>query len=161
MICIFTDRPLIDLSDWVKLETDGGYRGEVFLEMTFYANAPAPLNRRATKLDPKTRLARPTQPYKYPNSAGSSSFPRKDSNQLPQTSPKGNHLVPPSSRSPSSSPKSRNDALLPIPESRTPLPASLAAGGGAAANSGTRKPKPPSILRPGNPKSSPTPIGPS
>ncbi|KIM84309.1 hypothetical protein PILCRDRAFT_39360, partial [Piloderma croceum F 1598] len=33
-----------EFDDWVKLETEGGYRGDVFLEMTFYANAPAPLN---------------------------------------------------------------------------------------------------------------------
>jgi len=55
-----------------QARNDGGYRGDVFLEMTFYANAPAPLNRRPSKLDQKVRLAPPTQPYKYPNAASSS-----------------------------------------------------------------------------------------
>jgi len=152
---------LIIISDWVKLETDGVYRGDVFLEMTFYANAPAPLNRRASKLEPKSRLARLTEPYKYPSPSSSSppnsnkSSPGKGSNQLPQTSPKRNHLVPPSSRpssrSSSASPKLRDDPLPPLPEGPNPLPASLAPNTGPTANAGTIKPKPPSILRPGNP----------
>ena len=150
--------------DWVKLETDGGYRGDVFLEMTFYANAPAPLSRRASRLDPKTRLARPTQPYKYPNSVPPSLLkpnklsPRRDPNQSLQTPPKGNHLIPPSSRSASSSPKAHDDVLPPVSEDRTQLPVSLTASGGAA-NIGVKRPDPPSMLRPGNPKSSPIPIG--
>jgi len=150
-----------EFDDWIKLETDGGYRGEVFLEMTFYANAPAPVNRRASKLDPSTRLTRPTQLYKYPHSpsppnSGKSS-PGKDPKRLSQTSPKENNLVLPSSRSSSSFPKSRNDPLPPLPEARTQVPATSA----IAASVGTRKHGPPSILRPGNPKSSPIPIGPS
>jgi hypothetical protein len=150
--------------DWVKLETDGGYRGDVFLEMTFYANAPAPLSRRASRLDPRTRLARPTQPYKYPNLVPPSLLnpnklsPRRDPNQPLQTPPKGNNLVPPSSRSASSSPKACNDVLPSVSEDLTQLPVSLTASGGAA-NIGVKRPDPPSMLRPGNPKSSPIPIG--
>jgi hypothetical protein len=121
--------------------------------MTFYANAPAPLDRRPSKLDPKVRLAPPTQPYKYSNAASSPPrSPRRDLSPGPvsQTSPKGTHPVPPSSRSPSS-PKGHNDALPPIPEGSSRLP--------AATNAGLKKQGPPSILRPGNPKSSPIPIG--
>ncbi|EGN99131.1 hypothetical protein SERLA73DRAFT_17409, partial [Serpula lacrymans var. lacrymans S7.3] len=32
-----------EFDDWVDLETSGGKRGEVYLEMTYYAAAPPPL----------------------------------------------------------------------------------------------------------------------
>ncbi|KZP31718.1 hypothetical protein FIBSPDRAFT_723896, partial [Athelia psychrophila] len=48
-----------EFDDWIKLEVDGVSRGELYLEMTFYANAPAPLTRRPTKMNPKERLWRP------------------------------------------------------------------------------------------------------
>lgn len=157
----------IEFLDWVKLETDGGYRGDVFLEMTFYANAPAPLKRRPTKLDPNTRLSRPTQPYKYPNTSPASplnpnkSSPGRDSNQLPPKSAKQNYLAPPSSRSPSSSPKRRDDALPSLSEARAQLPTSLAAGVGPSANAAMRKPELPAMLRPGNLKSPQASLEPS
>lgn len=137
--------------------------------MTFYANAPAPLNRRVSKLNPSDRLARPMRAYQYdnissspspPNSSGSS--PKRNPAQLPSTSPKGTHLLPSAPRPTSASPKSRNDALPPLPEesssppSQTHIPPSLAAGPAKVA--GGMKPHVPSILRPGNPKSSPIPI---
>lgn len=140
--------------------------------MTYYANAPAPLARRVSKLDPKDRLARPNLPFKYdnvsspsspPSSNGSS--PMRSAAHLPQTSPKGNHLLPPSSRSPSASPKIRDDTLPTLPvgssppsSSRIHVPPSLVAG--IATAPVAKKPHVPSILRPGNPKSSPTPIVP-
>ncbi|KAI9000638.1 hypothetical protein BD414DRAFT_472289 [Trametes punicea] len=45
---------------------DGAYRGEIFLEMTYYAKNP-PLQRRASKWKPSERLARPTNAYAYPD----------------------------------------------------------------------------------------------
>src|SRR6266478_2679679 len=49
--------------DWVPLNLKGTQRGDVFLEMTFFAAGPAPLNRRPSKFpNPAERLARPQQP---------------------------------------------------------------------------------------------------
>ena len=44
----------------MPLETEeNGQRGEIYLEMTFYASGPPPLQRRASKLKPSERLAPP------------------------------------------------------------------------------------------------------
>jgi hypothetical protein len=49
--------------DWVPLSLKGTQRGEVYLEMTFFASGPAPLTRRPTKFtSPSERLGRPQQP---------------------------------------------------------------------------------------------------
>ncbi|KAG2157940.1 C2 domain-containing protein [Suillus bovinus] len=48
-----------EFDDWVPLETSGGARGELYLEMTFYANGPPPLNRRPSKIKQSDRLTRP------------------------------------------------------------------------------------------------------
>ncbi|KAJ7510430.1 C2 domain-containing protein [Mycena galericulata] len=67
-----------EFDDWVKLEVNGVARGEIYLEMTFFTNAPAPaglsvpkananLQRRPSKLSPSERLARP--PYTSPPGA--------------------------------------------------------------------------------------------
>ncbi|KAH9481480.1 hypothetical protein JR316_0006007 [Psilocybe cubensis] len=68
-----------NLIDWVPLEVDGVQRGELYLEMTYYANKAAPtgppvpnkqlaavqaqnnLTRRPSKLSPADRLSRPQQ----------------------------------------------------------------------------------------------------
>ncbi|KAJ7220105.1 C2 domain-containing protein, partial [Mycena pura] len=59
-----------EFDDWVRLDVSGVVRGEIYLEMTFFANAPAPaglptasgnLQRRPSKLSPADRLARPQQ----------------------------------------------------------------------------------------------------
>ncbi|KAI0749474.1 C2 domain-containing protein, partial [Daedaleopsis nitida] len=48
-----------EFDDWVPLKTvDGGYRGDLFLEMTYYSAAP-PLQRRPSKWKPAERLTRP------------------------------------------------------------------------------------------------------
>jgi hypothetical protein len=48
--------------DWVPLSLKGTQRGDVYLEMTFFAAGPAPLNRRPSKFtNPAERLARPQQ----------------------------------------------------------------------------------------------------
>jgi len=49
--------------DWVPLSLKGTQRGDVYLEMTFFAAGPAPLTRRPSKFtSPSERLARPQQP---------------------------------------------------------------------------------------------------
>ena len=49
--------------DWVPLSLKGTQRGDVYLEMTFFAAGPAPLTRRPSKFtSPGERLARPQQP---------------------------------------------------------------------------------------------------
>ncbi|KAI6039821.1 C2 domain-containing protein, partial [Pisolithus marmoratus] len=47
-----------EYDDWVQLETSAGARGELYLEMTFYANSPPPPTRRPSKLT-FDRLTRP------------------------------------------------------------------------------------------------------
>ncbi|KAF8589376.1 hypothetical protein K439DRAFT_1628818 [Ramaria rubella] len=62
-----------EFDDWVKLELNGAYRGEIYLEMTYYSADP-PLARRPSKLSPNDRLWRPpatppkdrTSPYLSP-----------------------------------------------------------------------------------------------
>ncbi|KAI9439897.1 hypothetical protein H4582DRAFT_2075253 [Lactarius indigo] len=52
-----------EFDDWVPLSLKGTQRGEVYLEMTFFASGPAPLTRRPTKFkNPSERLGRPQQP---------------------------------------------------------------------------------------------------
>ena len=48
--------------DWVPLSLKGTQRGDVYLEMTFFAAGPAPLTRRPSKFtSPSERLAQPQQ----------------------------------------------------------------------------------------------------
>ncbi|EIW57394.1 uncharacterized protein TRAVEDRAFT_125796, partial [Trametes versicolor FP-101664 SS1] len=48
-----------EFDDWVPLKMeDGAYRGDLYLEMTYYAKTP-PLQRRASKWKPTERLTRP------------------------------------------------------------------------------------------------------
>ncbi|KJA26271.1 hypothetical protein HYPSUDRAFT_159226 [Hypholoma sublateritium FD-334 SS-4] len=73
-----------EFDDWVQLEVDGVPRGELYLEMTYYASSPAPapavpnklllavanqstgLNRRPSKLPAAERLSRPQQHHNQP-----------------------------------------------------------------------------------------------
>ncbi|KAI0031214.1 C2 domain-containing protein, partial [Vararia minispora EC-137] len=50
-----------EFDDWVPLKVGDAQRGEIYLEMTFFAAGPAPLNRRKSKFTPQERLARPPQ----------------------------------------------------------------------------------------------------
>lgn len=52
-----------EFDDWVPLSLKGTQRGDVYLEMTFFASGPAPLTRRPSKFtSPSERLGRPQQP---------------------------------------------------------------------------------------------------
>jgi hypothetical protein len=91
--------------DWVSLDVDGVVRGDIYLEMTYYANTPAPaapknkllapaqgLGRRPSKLSPSNRLSRPI----YQNFAGPS--PKQPSQLQDRINPTSSHLnnaVPP------------------------------------------------------------------
>ncbi|KAI0342889.1 hypothetical protein BDW22DRAFT_1300505, partial [Trametopsis cervina] len=49
-----------EFDDWIPLSTEKGQRGEIYLEMTWYAAGPPPsLSRRPSKLKPADRLTRP------------------------------------------------------------------------------------------------------
>ncbi|KAF9790660.1 hypothetical protein BJ322DRAFT_406224 [Thelephora terrestris] len=48
-----------EFDDWVTInDVSGTYRGEIYLEMTFFASGPPPLERRPSKLPPQERLQR-------------------------------------------------------------------------------------------------------
>ncbi|RDB25518.1 hypothetical protein Hypma_006472 [Hypsizygus marmoreus] len=158
-----------EFDDWVSLSVDGVVRGDIYLEMTYYANAPAPvsslavppsnLTRRPSKLAPSERLYRPAQglasPAKVPPQAGNRIHPGQwdhvqqhaDSHHLAPSSPH-------SSRSSSAASARRSESPLPpLPESdlaSASLPTTLLPGGGRP------KPQPqkvtpyvPTNLRPG------------
>ncbi|KAI0926063.1 hypothetical protein AcV5_008627 [Taiwanofungus camphoratus] len=139
--------------DWVQLEIDGLYHGEIYLEMTFFASGPALLQRRPSKLPADERLARPAQPYVYPQTPpktppkSSSPFRSRPSSahhgqqSATATSASGSHLSPPSATIPAStrtSPRARHDVLPPLPDEAHLSPQNI-----------------PAILRPGDPRSDP------
>lgn len=104
--------------DWVSLDVDGVVRGDIYLEMTYYANTPAPSapknkqlapaqgslpGRRPSKLSPSDRLSRPIQQ----NLAGLSTFSPKQPSQLQdRINPTSSHL------NNAVSPARRNSSLL-------------------------------------------------
>ncbi|KAF9647133.1 hypothetical protein BDM02DRAFT_3098559, partial [Thelephora ganbajun] len=46
-----------EFDDWVTInDATGTYKGEIYLEMTFFASGPPPLERRPSKLLPQERL---------------------------------------------------------------------------------------------------------
>ncbi|KAJ7454709.1 hypothetical protein FB451DRAFT_1565115 [Mycena latifolia] len=154
-----------EFDDWVSLETNGVTRGEVYLEMTFFTNAPAPagllaakannLQRRPSKLSPAERLARPA----YTPSTSSEGHPhRRQDHHNGLLSPS-----PPSSRTASASPsrQGRESPLPPLPEqlgTGPPVPNTLTPGRPRPQGAQGLTQHVPSVLRPRNPKSSPTPI---
>ncbi|KAI0043241.1 hypothetical protein FA95DRAFT_1524413 [Auriscalpium vulgare] len=80
-----------EFDDWIPLQLGSAQRGDIYLEMTFFAAGPAPLARRASKFIPSERLARPAAPYA--NSLAPTTPPKSHANLAPpQTSP---HLLPP------------------------------------------------------------------
>ncbi|KAL0954599.1 hypothetical protein HGRIS_003559 [Hohenbuehelia grisea] len=173
-----------EFDDWVPLSTEAGQRGEVYLEMTYYANAPAPtsgqlavpsgsnLMRRPSKLSPNDRLARLEQTYTaLPSSSSNGRVSQQPNNPRPAPA-SGQHLGastyssrPSSSRSSSGSPHGRDSALPPLPEDSgrntvpKPIPTTLVPGAGRKPSAQpSSSPQLPSILRPGGPQSSSTPL---
>lgn len=127
---------ILFLADWVPLKVDGTYRGDLYLEMTFYAAGPPPaLTRRPTKMKPSERLKRPDKAYAYPVTS-----PPHENSSLPATGHPQRH-DPRNAASRSVSPHYKRDALPPLPEEATAATAASV----------------PSILRPGKPNKSPSP----
>lgn len=134
--------------DWIKLEENSSYRGELYLEMTYYATAPPPLQRRKTKMPTNERLVRSSQEYAYPGTRQAQSPPPGRGSRPSMSPPRptvvpahstggaSSHLSPPTSThvSPRTSPRPKYDALPPIPQDHL-SPQSI-----------------PDILKPGNPR---------
>ncbi|KAJ7039621.1 hypothetical protein C8F04DRAFT_296637 [Mycena alexandri] len=154
-----------EFDDWVVLETKGPNgtvsRGEVYLEMTFFTNAPAPvglsvpkannLQRRPSKLSPAERMARPP----HTSSPASLTAGHPHSHQRDPHSQPANGPSPSPPRGPSRT--GRESPLPPVPQQLAPNhPAPNTHTPGRLGAPGLTQV--PSILRPRNPKSSPTPI---
>lgn len=149
-LCSHLIHYILETLDWVKLEENGSYRGEIYLEMTFFAAQPPTVTRRPSKLSPSERLWRPPQSATPPSltpahTPSPQSSPRHHPAALPgspgrhaPTSPTGTHLVPPAA---SRTPSPKHAPLPALPEEAEP----------------TLQPVP-SVLRPRNAKSSPTPL---
>ncbi|KLO05497.1 hypothetical protein SCHPADRAFT_946864 [Schizopora paradoxa] len=153
-----------EFDDWVELKDgeNGAYRGEVYLEMTFFsATNTKPHSRRKPQMPQSERL----QYYDH------SPAPPPTSNTLPAPS----NIPAPSHRTQASPPR-RTDPLPPPsilqpghganggpPRRRTPPPTNLnnqppASSSLAPPNSNSKLHAVPSILRPGNAKASPIPL---
>ncbi|KAL5526317.1 hypothetical protein ACEPAF_8040 [Sanghuangporus sanghuang] len=144
-----------EFDDWVKLEIDGVYRGEVYLEMTFFAAGPPSLNRRPSKMAPSERLWRP--PQTPPKMSPYNSPPARYAADLGASAPtRPSHLAPPH-ESRSQSPSSRTAPPPPAKDEvpAAPKPAPLRASAGKTGSAGTSPktdPVPiPAALRPGGP----------
>ncbi|KAI0360039.1 hypothetical protein OH77DRAFT_1419432 [Trametes cingulata] len=172
-----------EFDDWVPLKMeDGAYRGEIFLEMTYYAKTP-PLQRRASKWKPTERLTRPTSTYIYSDlppvpSATPGTAPQpvntvpaattvSDSDELPlpypgSTTPshasRGRHAAPGAHLSPAH----KHDALPSLPEepeAPPSIPASLRPGG-ARTSPGTSPKAGGGLLPPEHPLHTRAPVPP-
>ncbi|KAF8183974.1 hypothetical protein BJ912DRAFT_1043866 [Pholiota molesta] len=174
-----------EFDDWVQLEIDGVARGELYLEMTYYANSPAPspampnkllsavvnqntgLNRRPSKLAPAERLSRPHPQTSHPTPGYSQTQGYPKHLEYPQHQPQGNG---PSKLSATSNPSRLSNQSAPIRNNHDHTP--TMPGGYPDSSSGSptqpqgnpyTQPQPvplPTILRPGTggAASSPTPI---
>jgi hypothetical protein len=152
--------------DWVPLNVNGVVRGDIYLEMTFYANTsagPAPatslalpvdhaLTRRSSKLLPSDRLYRVPQNLAPPTTTS----PPAPSKALQHPGYSTPHTGGESTLQPSSAPPKRSESPFPtLPDGKAPnlaLPEILIPSGGRT------HPKPhdrlspqiPSMLRPRN-----------
>jgi hypothetical protein len=118
--------------DWVMLSNNNIQRGEVYLEMTFYAAGPSPLNRRATKMKQSERMSRTGGEIGLPAFNGPQPTPESASNLAPVAPLKVSPKVSPHG-SKTSSPNKFNSALPNVPKDDFVPP----------------------FLRPGNPSSPP------
>ena len=84
-----------DREDWVTIsDVTGSYKGEIYLEMTFFSSEPPSVERRPSKLPPQERLQHLKHPSKAPTAGGNlavpggshvhgSSLPKNDKPLLP------------------------------------------------------------------------------
>ncbi|THU99980.1 hypothetical protein K435DRAFT_776828 [Dendrothele bispora CBS 962.96] len=132
-----------EFDEWVPLSTNGNMRGDVYLEMTFYSNGPAPVNlmppagnnnltRRPSKLKPADRLYRPPQPVTPPKKVEAPLPPVPES--VPAAPLPGALKPGPKRPSPGHSPYHQPQNLPPAPyaggseQSTAPVPAILRPG---------------------------------
>lgn len=126
-----------EFDDWIPLGVNNVQRGDLYLEMTFYAAGPPPaLSRRPSKMLPADRLAR--LPQTSPPSKTPSSPPTAASHR-PALTTETTHLRPPSVTSQRLSPRVKEAELPPLPEEPASdpsspefVPAILRPGGGKA-----------------------------
>ncbi|KAL5504389.1 hypothetical protein ACEPAH_8463 [Sanghuangporus vaninii] len=144
-----------EFDDWMKLEIDSVYRGEVYLEMTFFAAGPPSLARRPSKMAPSERLWRP--PQTPPKTSPYNSPPARYAAELGESAPnRSSHLAPPR-ESRSQSPSSRTGPPPPakdeVPAALKPAPLRASAGKTRSAGTSPKTdPVPiPAALRPGGP----------
>ncbi|KAF9061414.1 hypothetical protein BDP27DRAFT_361129 [Rhodocollybia butyracea] len=141
-----------EFDEWVPLSTGDAQRGDIYLEITYYSNAPVPkasllaapanLARRPSKLSPAERLHRPTHsalnnaaPKLGPGHAKTGSVP------VPTT------LKPGPTAAPGGPSPTRVSPIRVSPKQQEkPLPSPVVAS-----------PAVPSILQPGNPQANPHP----
>ena len=143
--------------EWINLDVDGVQRGEIYLEMTYYSNKPAPaknnqpttfnnkllanvlsndLQRRPSKLSPADRLSRPRQvsgpvpaPSNGPYPHGDYPQPMQQQQPYPGDTPPS---LKPSYSVIGTSPQGRSDTIQSSPldmASNPPLPSFLRPGG--------------------------------
>lgn len=161
--------------DWVQLEVDGVPRGELYIEMTYYANTPAPtpvvpnkllstvsnqnagLMRRPSKLSPAERLSRPQQQSNTPVNQGPAQAQTHNS-RLSEGHTPTRHDTP---IMPGSYPSSSNSNLSGAPQdlatkqkNGTPYVGEQAVPSFKTGAQGQQPEILPSILRPGLPNSS-------
>lgn len=180
-----TDLAIFPNADWVQLEIDGVARGELYLEMTYYANSPAPspaipnkllsavvnqntgLSRRPSKFSPAERLSRPHPQPGHPAQGYTQTQGYPKHQEYPQHQPQGNG---PSKLSATSNPSRLSNQSAPVRHNHDHSP--TMPGGYPDSSSGSptqpqgipyTQPQPvplPTILRPGTggAASSPTPI---
>ncbi|GAA5977996.1 hypothetical protein JCM10908_004189 [Rhodotorula pacifica] len=135
---ILLDGSWTEFDEWVAIKEDGKYRGEVYLELTWYpredlqlSNNAADLQRQASRLDPATRLARsaaePIAPEISPpgardEPAGIAFVPRDKQKDLDFTRPSSG-IRPPTSPPREEGESSLDNGRLPFPgEADTTLP---------------------------------------
>ncbi|THH08914.1 hypothetical protein EW145_g2382 [Phellinidium pouzarii] len=146
-----------EFDDWVKLEDNGAYRGEVYLEVTFFAAGPSALARRPSKLAPAERLWRPLQtPPKTPTKKSPKMVPQNLSpTRHPvdlgvSTSPKRMYLASPGVQDGPSLPSIPDEIPASLLPNKPSAPALARVGvGSAPAPQGI-----PEALRPGGPSKS-------
>ncbi|KAH9177424.1 hypothetical protein EDB89DRAFT_2226392 [Lactarius sanguifluus] len=159
-----------EFDDWVPLSLKGAQRGEVYLEMTFFASGPAPLTRRPTKFtSPSERLGRPQQPVtqrpqrvtSQPQSSPSTlapqgqQGPRANSQDVRRQGPPSAQQVPLPGAWPG--PSAQRQQLPPDPEPKQEFVPSILRAGGPSRTGNTSPNAYPAQPQPAHQNTSPFP----
>ncbi|KIK62485.1 hypothetical protein GYMLUDRAFT_198242 [Collybiopsis luxurians FD-317 M1] len=125
-----------EFDEWVSLSTSSSQRGEIYLEITYYSNAPVP----APAPAPSSKLAVPVNLVRRPSKLSPAERLSRPQQSGPRTPPKDHHLPLPGSYPP-------DPIVKPGPGA---VPSTLKPGPGVVPS--TLKPGPgavPSTLKPG------------